>query len=115
MGGSWIVGHLGVFLNFRFVDGVLDRRAFKKRDLGCSMVGFGTNIKSSVGSRSTNGNAVNFWMVQIRITDPESEQEDEREEKSTREERRFWREIVIGRFVEKDMVISRDMSADDEE
>jgi hypothetical protein len=97
--------HSGVSLNFRAFDGALDRRAFKKRHFGASDVGIGMgigmNIKSSILSRRTNGYAVNPSMVQIRRSGPESGQEDEREEKSIRNERRFCPEIVIGRLARK--------------
>jgi hypothetical protein len=115
MRGAWIIDYLGVSVNFRAVDGELDRRAFKKRDLGASGVGIGMSISSLILSRRTNGYAVNLWMVQIRISGRESGQEDEREEKSIRDERRFWPEILIGRWVEKDMVISRGVSDDGED
>jgi hypothetical protein len=83
MGESRIVDDLGVSLNLRAFDGGLDRSSFKKRDRGGSGVGIGMGIKSSILSRSTNGSAVNSWMVGIHISGPESKQEDEREEKSS--------------------------------
>jgi hypothetical protein len=52
--------------------------------------------------------------VQIRISGPESGQESERDEKSIRDKRQFWTEIVIGSLVEKDMIISRGMLANGE-
>jgi hypothetical protein len=70
------------------------------------------SIKLSILSRRTNGYAVNPWMVQIRISSTRSGQEDEGEEKSIRDERRFWPEILIGKLVEKDMVISQGVPAD---
>jgi hypothetical protein len=75
----------------------------------------GMSIKSWILSRKTNGYAANHWMVQIRISGPKFGQKDEREEKSISNERRFWPEIMIGRLVEKDMVISRGVSADGED
>jgi hypothetical protein len=121
MGGSRIivVHHPGVSLKFRAFDGGLDRSAFEKRDLGAFGVGVGVgigmSIKSSILGSTTSGYAVNPWMVQIRISRPESGEEEKREEKSIRDERRFWPEVVRGRLVEKDVAMARRMSADGED